>query len=569
MGTHPAQMAPSRRDLLPHLAAPALALVAALILMAPLPWTPGSLLGHPMGELANHHWMLWRAMTALQPPLENLPAGVKLPLMDPVNLLFYALPGRFNPVAGTTAVYLGNLLLAFAGGHALARALGASRAGALVAGLSAQTAPFLQGVAVFGITESLPVGWLGLHLAAVVHFEREGRGRMVVAAGLCLGAFALSGWYHAAFGLVVEAVLLAWLALRSPRRLPGLLAQGGLALGMVLPALRALLAASSTWGGRFLTPRGLPPEIRSGWREAPHYGTDLLNLVLPSLHAVDVPRTVYLGLVSVGLALVAGRRARLLWAIAVPLWLLSLGYWLSLGGHTRFFGHAWGLPAGWLARELPHGNAISHWYRAAGPATMVLAAAAGLGADRLLVGRGRLALLGLLGVLGLDAIGLSQVAWPRPTTDPTPPAIYAALSGEGAVVQLPVDATASSPYGPRLARPYNLWQPAIGRAVAENYEGLDEILRRNRLIAVADAACGLSIRRPRGQTLPEGATDPAPLEVEGALEREVAALRRMGVGWVVLHRDRAATPDAAAVWLDRALGAPMAVEDAWAWQIED
>ncbi len=60
----------------------------------------------------------------------------------------------------------------------------------------------------------------------------------------------------------------------------------------------------------------------------------------------------------------------------------------------------------------------------------------------------------------------------------------------------------------------------------------------------------------------------APLEEDGALAGEVRGLSVAGFTWVVLHRDRAKTPDRAQALLERALGVPdLRRGEAVAWRI--
>lgn len=117
---------------LPRGAAPALALLGALTALWPLPLRPTHLIAHPLGEGDNHYWMLWRASRRLAGelrPLENVPEGVPIPLMDPINLVLALPTVGWSPALGYNQLLLLNLLLAFGGAWCLARELGASPAG--------------------------------------------------------------------------------------------------------------------------------------------------------------------------------------------------------------------------------------------------------------------------------------------------------------------------------------------------------------------------------------------------------------------------------------------------------
>jgi len=505
-------------------------------------------------------WRAWRGLSA-EGPLANVPDGLPIPLMDPINLPLSAL-GLAEPALGYNGVLVGNLALAFAGAWLLARALGAGRGGALVAGVGCMTSPFLSGVIAFGITESWPVGWLGIHAAALLSWSRTRRRWQLAVAAASLAAFALSGWYNAAFGVVAEIGLALWV-LRRGAPLWGVLLQGAAAALAVLPRLLGFLAVRDFWGDRWRAVSSAPPSFRPGWRETPVAGTDLLNLLLPALETVPISKSVYLGLALLALGLAAGRRALPLLAIAAALWALSLGHWLSVAGHTELLGRAWPGPAGLLTGGIPALEGLSHWHRAAGPATVLLAAAAGLGADRLLQrapARWRMpAGCALVLLVLVDSLAFSQTPWPRTTYDPRPPAlaIYDALEGAGGVAQLPFDNGRGPMDTGLVPRIYNRWQPWIDRPVTENYEGPDAALAASRLLSAADALCGVAYAGPKAWAPPERLRNPAVLDSDAAVQRSIEELRGWGLRWVVLHRDRGPTTDAAAALLRRTLGEPI------------
>ena len=481
---------------------PLAAVCALTVFTWPLVIRPLELLAHPLGEGINHYWMLWRAFQ--DPPVANWPDGLPIPLMDAINAPL-ALPGLWvDPVLGFNQVLIANLVLAFVGSWALCRALGAGPDGAFVAGIAGSCSPFFGGLLSFGITESMPLGWIGLHVAALLHWERSGRWYWLVAAGGALLAFVLSGWYHAVFALVVEAVLLMVL-----RRRLGLLLQGLAAGLLVLPRFFGFLEVRDFWLPRFLVPRGAPLDMRPEWHELPAWGTDLLNLVLPSLGAVEVSKCAYVGLACLGLALAAGGRARRMWYLVLPLWVLALGHWLSIGGHTELLGRSWSLPAGWMVRLVEPLQGLSHWYRAAGPATIFLAAAAGLGAERL----GRWTPLAALAVL-LDSLVFSQNPWPRATTDATPPRALVEHI-DGPFVQLPFD-NGRRDFSDDALRRYNLWQPRIGHSEGENYEGPD-VLLANGVLGNAQDACGQERSVPWPQPTRKGVALPGQIVLHADL----------------------------------------------------
>jgi hypothetical protein len=550
-----------------------LALVSAALFTWPLVLRPFAIYGHPHGETDNHLWMFWRATRQLvgSGPVANLPEGLPLPLMDPINLPL-ALPGFLvDPALGYGGLVMGNVLLGMVAGYFLARQLVGPRA-AWVAMVAIGCSPFLSGAMEFGITESWPVWALAAHLGFLLRYARgEGAGwRDALAAGLCLGAFALSGWYHAFFGLLVEAVIAPWLAWRH-RRWKGVLGQGALAALLVLPALLRFLAIRALWTGRWHLPGSVPRAHLDHWRWLRNYGTDLLNLVLPSLEPAPISLSVYLGLGATVLALLGWwwrRRALTPFLLATLVLLtLALGHWVRVGGEVLIVaGHPVPGPARLLVQLVPPLVGLSHWHRAVGPATVLLGLMAAVGAQRLIAGRSWRALL-LVSLLLAESLFLGQTRWPRSVYTSELPSIYEALEAPGAVLELPFD-NGRVPFSQTPARLLNRWQVFHGRPVAENYEGRDAILALNRLAAVADRYCGVPPTRPPHELPPPSMLHAAPLEEDGALAGEVRGLSVAGFTWVVLHRDRAKTPDRAQALLERALGVPdLRRGEAVAWRI--
>lgn len=519
--------------------------IVALARTWPMALHPYWLVGHPSGEAPNHFRMLWRAGRQLlgdSRALENLPTGLPIPLMDPVNLPAWLLGAAVHPALGYNLVLFSCLLLAFWGAWALSRELGAGGEGALLAGVAAASAPALAGAISFGITEALPVGWLGLHVAALLRAARGGSPLAWLLAGLCLAAFALSGWYNAVFGIVVELILVAGVLSRGGRRAGvGLLAQGGLALALVTPFFLRFYATRGFWAGRWQLPEGPPAGAELAWRHTPFWGTDLLNLLLPTLETVPVSKGVYVGLLTLVLAALAPRAARPLWAACAALWILALGHWLRIGGWDSGLS----LPARWLSELAPPLVGLSHWHRAAIPASVLLAALAGLGADRL--SRPIRLVFGL--ALLLDHLALSGVELPLRQVDPAPPKVYSVMRDDSGIVQLPFD-NGDREFSEDRARLYDLWQPMHGHPIAESYEGPDALLRLSPLVARAEVLASASGRA----SAPLGG---APLADE-ALPGALAQLKTWEIGWIVLHRDRSHTPEPASEFLRHALGPPVA-----------
>jgi hypothetical protein len=196
-------------------------------------------------------------------------------------------------------------------------------------------------------------------------------------------------------------------------------------------------------------------------------------------------------------------------------------------------------------------ESVSHWYRAIGPATVFLAALAAIGTHALSK-RWPAAWWVLPLLITIESITLSPIAWPRPHYDPSPPAGYANLPA-GPIVELPFD-NAREPFSESPARIYERWQPLHGHAIAENYEGPDALLQTSRLLAVADALCGLKPTVPSSHRGKKKLRDPGPLSDESVLGEEVESLRALGVGSVLLHRDRAHDTTQTEALLTRAFG---------------
>ncbi len=534
---------PGRQDRVVGLA---VAIVAAVATLWPVLPGVDVVVGDPLGETDNHLWMLWRAARG-GGVVGNLPVGVDLPLMDPVNLPPYALGALVGPAVGWALLRAWNVGLAMAGGYALARCFAPARA-AWVGMVALGVTPFLAGVMDFGITESWPLGWLALHAALLVQHARHGGRGKALAAGVALGMVALSGWYHAFFGLVLEAMLVPALLWRHRR--PGTVLQGLAALGMALPSFVDLLARADQWSPRWRPPSPGPPGPRADWAELPVYGTDLLTFLLPHPDAVHPSKSVYVGGVVVLLAawgLV--RRPRVagpLLALAGPFFLLALGYWPTVAGKALGFP---GLP--WLVVEVaPPMNGLSHWHRAVAGGLPFVAAAAAVGAAAL--SEKRVWILLFCGLVTADAVGFGGTAWPRSTTPLDAPASLRELPGAGGVVQLPFD-NGRVPFSAEPARIYQRWQVVHERSIAENYEGQDAVLVRSRLVAAADARCLVSSTLPPYYQPPPEMRDPEPPTGE-ALAAERAWLRAGGLAWIVVHRARCRTPAPAIQLLDRLLG---------------
>ncbi len=505
------------------------------------------LLGNPGGETHNHLWALAQARLGLE---VNVPDGWDVPLMDPPNLLWFWLGWLVSPVVAWNLTAVANVAIGLCGGAWLGWEVSRTRSGAWVAAAATGFSPFLAGAIDFGVTEAWPLGLYAAHVAAMERMRNRPDRRTTVVAGVLLAAFALSGWYHACFALLIAPLL----ALRVGHR-EALLA-GAVAAVLVFPRFWGLLPHLEVWQERAA---GLsdPAPIRA-WLSVERYGIDLLRF-LPSTSQFSPSYSVYLGVVVVLLAAVGAKRSLPWLLMATPLWVLALGHWLRVGGVPVTLEEPVLMPAGWLVDRVPLLRFITHWYRAAGPATVLLAAGAAVGAGRLegwLSGSGRLRFAALLApalaaLVLLDSIGLSGTRWPR-VAAPLPAPPFATFSGP--VLDLPIDDNRTDPamYGSR--RPYWLFQVAHEAPVAENYEAADSVLMRSGEARRLQTACG-GLPRSRPGAVHAGEEAPG----SGAV-----TLRSLGFAEVVVHR-RLAPPGCEAA-VRAQLGSPFEeVETAARW----
>ena len=573
---------PDRRELA---VLAAVLLVAVLLMLRPVLLAPTSLaLGSPDSEAPRHLWALWTTLLHLEhwgPFVAHLEAGFPgsytRHLMDPVNLIFFAPAyaiaggGAAGAALGFAAVHAAWTGLAGLGGWLLSRRLlGAhpqAPSAALLVAAACATAPMLMASPWLGRTELLPGAAWGLHLWWLHRALHRPQGRILswdlLGAGLSLAAIALGGWYLAGWLLVLEppvAMAMAWGAAGRDRRAWLIQALRLLLIAMLavlptLPALHALITYP-------------PPILGESQRLSAHMGINTPPwLLLPfaghqGLPGVEVPA--YPGWV---LLLLAGwgawrrPRAALPWlGLGLVLLLLSLGPWLVWSNTPPTDGSTpMRLPAWYLEAWLPALRFVWGWCRIGILLTVPIAVAAGFGVaallERLHPLRTQL-LVGLLALLAMDQARPRRPAGVEGAAfEPHPPSALmdaVAQLPPGALLQLPLDDH------------YLVWQPTLGRPVAESLEL--EPVRSDSFIV---------------QRVVELLGDPAqeagpgdPQRDAQALERSLAALlarpqlapcmaaaahalAQAGFAAVVLHRDR--LPDAhgaVARLLEAGLGPP-------------
>jgi hypothetical protein len=469
----------------------------------------------PDGEVGNHVWGLHTAWVLGRPlggwtTLMNYPEGLGWVLVDPASLPLYGLGEALGgPVLGFNLLVLWGALLMALAGWLLARSAGVSRSGAWVGAWVAGLCPQFVATVPDGQTESFGVGWVGLQLAFFLSFLRlleqsdtiSGHGlrfRRILWGALAAGALAVA-WYNGAYNGLFASMfdLLAgggWLVSRFWRRenrSPGpLVGMAGVAL------LAGLLVAPL--GAAVLTGRaeGLPgsasratslvekaedsTEFRGGLR----YGADLFDLALPealtgSSHRARQSHSGYLGLSVIllaGLGLVRQPRRLAPWGLgAAGMALLALGPWLSVWGRARWAGGAVLVaPAGILAMALPLLERITRWYRAAAPATLLLApmvaVALELPASSAVLSRARALRLGAAALVAVDCLLLAPLRWPLPAVSLPQHGAFGGIRAEGAIFVLPSSTFGEPPHdGYRDVDP--LLQVLHGRSVSGGLMG--------------------------------------------------------------------------------------------------
>ena len=522
----------------PWLVAAAGALALALVLLHPVLTSPTAVaIGHPGVDTWNHVWGFWQVgqslaegRSPLHTALMRWPDGGSLWFIDLFNAI-WTLPVQWvaGPVAAYNVALIGNLTLAGVAAWALARRVTGSAAAAALAGVTYEAMPHLLGQLYDGISESVSAGWLPLALLAMLRFRARPDARRGAVAGLSLAICALANWYYGLFagllacGLVADALLPGWRRAAVRRRLLYPVAAASAAIPALL-AFRATLTAPDALVVR-------DPDF-VGRTLVGHNMVDLLSFFHPGdFHSPDLAAlfdeemivVVYLGWTLLAAAAVGLPRARAWAAGAVLSFTLALGAYLYLdGAYFTLPGRGWlPMPFLFLFEQLPLFSPISHAFRFVVLTQLCLGVMAAFGviriARRLGVSEGWIA--AALSALFLAEVALASPArFPLPTSPPAAPAVYEAIDGEGAVLDLPVSIQV-------LARSrYNLYQLQHGRPIPY---GLNDptppYLYANPLTRRV-----IALERSSVDSAP-----PAPPALSIALGR--AALQRDGFSAVVVH----------------------------------
>ncbi len=548
----------------------AVLLGAVLLMLRPVLHAPlRHALGSPDSEAPRHLWALWTTVLNLGeygPFTAHLEAGFPdsytRHLMDPINLVFFApvqaiVGGAEGAALGFSAGHAAWTVLAGLGGWLLVRRLLVAHpqaaTAALLAAAACATAPMLMASPWLGRTELLPGAAWGLHLwwlhRALCPRQQE---RLLswdlLGAGLSLAAIALGGWYLAGWLLLLEppvALIMAWSVAGRDRR-----AWGRQALRLALIAGLAVLPPLPPLQGLLTLP---PPILVAPQRLAAHMGINTPPwLLLPftgsqGLPGVEVPA--YPGWILLLLAAWGAwrrPRAALPWlGLGLGLLVLSLGPYLVWSNTPPAEGvEPLRMPAWYLEALVPPLRLVWGWCRIGILVTVPLAVAAAWGAaelmERLRPLRAQL-LVALLALIAVDQATPRKPAGVLSSAfDPSPPsALVEALEAlpPGAVLQLPLDDH------------YLVWQPSLGRPIAESLE-LEPVRSDSYTVQRVVELLG----EPAEERGPRDASrDPQQLahslhamlgrpEIVPCLQADAKELHQAGFAAVVLHRDR--LPDA-------------------------
>ncbi len=515
------------------------------------------MIGHPGNDTWNHAWGFWWFADSVE-RLGGLPSHTRL-LAHPGGGTLYFIDS-FNAVLSvplqalfdlsTTYNHLVTFSLAWTafGAWALARHVLRDGVGAAVAAVIYGSSAHLLAQTYNGITETVNAGWIPLYVLALLRLlerPRLGRG---LALGVAMGLCALANFYYGLFAGLLTGVIVLHRLVREPRRIrwrrffAHSLVGAAVSMAMVMPVLNHLsrtLDAADAMVSR---------DPQFVWESLlRHNITDLLCFFTPgrfyspdlkASYGEDLLIVVYLGWVALGLAalgvLLRRRRRELgLWGwIFLAFLLFSLGPYLHLGGeYVRLDGRLIPLPFLPFFKALPLFDRISHPFRFVVPATLALSLLSGHGARLLLRGLhrpGRFAggVVLCSAVLAEILLG-SPAVWPVPRSSASVPEVYAELTEQGAVLDLPITL-------PNLERAvYTYYQTEHGLPSPYGLnEPLPQPLRMNRLTRfLVLVESGRVISLPR--LLPEADL------VAGARTLEASGYRYLVVHETLLPRPKA------------------------------
>lgn len=405
----------------------------------------GRAIGRASVDLA---WAVWRQYAAGRGelPISHLigwPEGLDVATMAPgwLDVGVGGLLGRLvGPLAAYDLTVAGYVVAAGAGGYALARALGVSSTGALVAGLVMQLDAHLWHHVEGGRIEHGPIGLVALALAGAIRLWAGGGWREVVGVG-ALGALVVASSWELGLVCALATVILG-LALLSGPRPAGAVARW-LGAGIVTAALAAPLVLRLV-----AAQRGLPDAAGFGRWLAAHHAVGLLGLARPG----EV-RPPYVTWVAIAALPWVARGPRRVWAgLAAAAAVTALA---ALGPHPGLFAPTsprldpgtdpstldavaaaiWA-PWTWL-QQIP-GLGRYHWpERLLATAGLLAAPACGAWVDGIAENRRRLVGAALVVGCALEVAANGWAPWPRFRLEDPPELVALGAAGEGALVNLP------------------------------------------------------------------------------------------------------------------------------------
>jgi hypothetical protein len=372
-------------------------LAVGFVMTGPVWWTEGAFVGDlEAQDLQGSVWAYWWSAFSLAHGLNPFEGGANFfPIgQDPVSqynildgLVSAPLIWTFGLRVGFNLACVGILASAGWGMWVLARAVGLSTAGALVAGVGLESSGFVLHHLNSGRPTQAMIVFFVLALAGLMHLAKGEGGRLTpVWTGMAVVGIALTYWYNAFFFLVAAIVL--WFFNRkqlNARAWKRSLVAAVIALAVVLPFVYQLGQAfdglpgvgrldvrMDELSGLISQDYGLRAAIEgSAWPLWPIWRTPNLDG-----HSLSL-----LLLAFAGYAFWRRSPGGLAWGAVFGLgWLFSLGPFLRLGGGTPA---EVPLPFLWVYRHVPFLDRLWWPGRWAILCTIALCVLAGMGVDQM------------------------------------------------------------------------------------------------------------------------------------------------------------------------------------------